>query len=442
MAVRRGDWLSIFIAASIVAHLLGAAAVTFIPSLHELVFGAPKAREARAISGDKLRPLAANRLRLGAANIRQESAVVETIAREMDGLSAPQVRRVGETRGDSFLKDLKDELRSIAKEVSSPKNKGPWPNSDEGLLDAWQKLKETEAKVVNSYQLLRATRLVARDETLRNTVLTAKVECPDRREPDAVALTRDFVDSLDPNIDKFRKEIEMLEGDARVVTAFARKLMDIALAAEKMEQEGLAIVADSAASVKSSYNALSLTPDFVFDGEHQKAPMGMVPCNRIVTEKGYKPGANGAMFVGDWYTIGPFDNARRRSLNTRFLPEVGVDLDAVYTGKNGKGVSWKWIRSQNPIIKPEFGTSDAIWYYFTEIYLDQASDIWVALGSDDYGKLWVNDKLVWVSATESKPYNWRETIMPVPFKKGYNKIMFRLENAAGLTAFSVILVLQ
>jgi len=42
------------------------------------------------------------------------------------------------------------------------------------------------------------------------------------------------------------------------------------------------------------------------------------------------------VFVDTWYTIGPFPNPHRRNLNRQFPPEIVIDLDARYPGKDGR----------------------------------------------------------------------------------------------------------
>jgi hypothetical protein len=65
--------------------------------------------------------------------------------------------------------------------------------------------------------------------------------------------------------------------------------------------------------------------------------------------------------------------------------------------------------------------------------------VWIATGTDDYGKLWVNDALIWRSPKERKPYNATENIQLTNFKQGQNKILYRVENAGGTMGFSLML---
>jgi len=62
----------------------------------------------------------------------------------------------------------------------------------------------------------------------------------------------------------------------------------------------------------------------------------------------------------------------------------------------------------------------------------------LAVASDDSSKLWINDLVVWDDKTHS---DWRigEGSRKVFFKKGYNKLLLRLENRGSETEFSVLI---
>ncbi len=145
------------------------------------------------------------------------------------------------------------------------------------------------------------------------------------------------------------------------------------------------------------------------------------------------------MFVDTWYTIGPFPNEMRKNINTKFPPETIVDLDASYTGKNGKTVKWEFIQSRESEVTPARAEEYAIYYAFTEIYCDEACDVWIAVGSDDKANVWINDLPVWISGDQLKGWNIGEGYRKVHLKKGYNKVLYRIENGWLGVAFSMSL---
>ena len=141
-----------------------------------------------------------------------------------------------------------------------------------------------------------------------------------------------------------------------------------------------------------------------------------------------------------WYVIGPFENPGRRNINQQFLPESLVDLDAEYEGKNGQKLRWQYWKLRKPRIVPHPNPGNyEIYYGYTELWFEKEMALWVVLGSDDHGKLWVNDELVWSSALEAKAFKEDEQFQLVKFKAGYNRLLFRLENAGGLMGYSLMI---
>ncbi|HCE42487.1 MAG TPA: hypothetical protein DET40_02945 [Lentisphaeria bacterium] len=134
------------------------------------------------------------------------------------------------------------------------------------------------------------------------------------------------------------------------------------------------------------------------------------------------------LFLDSWYVIGPFPNPERRNINKLFPPETVVDLDASYEGMNGQMVRWTFMQTGSPLLAPARQKEYAIYYFSTEMYSDEARDIWLLIGSDDQSKLWINGQLVWKSADIQKTWNIDEGYRKVRLAKGVNKILVRLEN--------------
>lgn len=140
-----------------------------------------------------------------------------------------------------------------------------------------------------------------------------------------------------------------------------------------------------------------------------------------------------------WYFIGPFPNPGRANIHTRFPPEISIDLDALYIGDSNRVLQWQHIQFDHlPIIPPDF-TDYAIYYAYTEVYSEHAQDLWLAIGSDDQSKLWVNDMLVWQSTDHERVWSLAQGHRKVHLQQGHNKFLFRLENGIERAAFSVTL---
>ena len=44
--------------------------------------------------------------------------------------------------------------------------------------------------------------------------------------------------------------------------------------------------------------------------------------------------------LGPWWVIHPFDNTDEKGFNTIYPPELEIDFDKEYEGKNGRLIKW------------------------------------------------------------------------------------------------------
>jgi hypothetical protein len=175
------------------------------------------------------------------------------------------------------------------------------------------------------------------------------------------------------------------------------------------------------------------------------APAEVVPVidNSIRPSPGRKVTANGEgadwMAIHQWHVLGPFANPERANIDRVFPPESLVDLNAVYLGKDGGPIRWTYTQTANELgrTRPDNEEPYGIWYAYSELHFDQAQDLWIAMGSDDKGQVWVNDTPVWVSANHHKNWSPKEALRKVHFQKGRNRILYRIENGQHGMAFSL-----
>ncbi len=165
---------------------------------------------------------------------------------------------------------------------------------------------------------------------------------------------------------------------------------------------------------------------------------------RTVASHGESPGW---MFVDSWYILGPFDNPGRANIDKQFPPETVVDRNGTYYGKGGTALQWEFYQAHEAKIMPPFrgynaggkrGLEYVIYYAATEMFFEEACDLWVAIGSDDFSKVWINEQLIWASGKGSKSWRADEGLRKVHFTKGVNRILYRVENGHGPTEFSFI----
>jgi hypothetical protein len=156
-----------------------------------------------------------------------------------------------------------------------------------------------------------------------------------------------------------------------------------------------------------------------------------------------------------WYVIGPFEGQGRDSQQAVYPPERGVDLDAVYYGKNDLPLRWTWQQYAAYPAVPLPRAENAVYFAYTEVEVERDIDLWVWIGADDDSKMWFNDSAVWISSqTDDKTWyrqpfksmhtalatrNLSEGQRKLHFTKGRNTILFKLYNGIDLMFFSVVL---
>jgi len=163
------------------------------------------------------------------------------------------------------------------------------------------------------------------------------------------------------------------------------------------------------------------------------------------------------VYVNHWYLIGPFDGRHGEGLfaNYRHPPEQGVVLDAAYRGKGGRLVKWDYVDMARYPLIPPVHAEDAVYYGYTELMIDAEQDLTIWVGADDDAQLWLNDRLVWEGGNVNKDsffgqfyetrntyvrdYNLNEGKRVVHFRKGRNKLFFKLSNGPTRLFFSLVL---
>ena len=154
------------------------------------------------------------------------------------------------------------------------------------------------------------------------------------------------------------------------------------------------------------------------------------------------------MFVDSWYILGPFDNPGRANIEKQFPPETIVDRNAAYDGKGGSRLRWEFHQAHEAKVVPPFRGYNAggkrnleyiIYYAATELSFESECDLWVAIGSDDFSKVWINDQPIWASGKGQKKWRVDEGLRKVHFNKGVNRVLYRVENGHGQTEFSLVI---
>lgn len=148
----------------------------------------------------------------------------------------------------------------------------------------------------------------------------------------------------------------------------------------------------------------------------------------------------GWVYLNKWYIVGPFENRGDIDFRQAFPPEVLFDLDASYRGKGGKTVSWEYVHSESVSITPPDLHGESAYYAYTELFFEDAADLWIAVGSDDALKVWINDLVVFESTNTLHSWQVNEGIRKVHFKQGRNRVMIRVENRPTHCRYSFLIL--
>jgi hypothetical protein len=102
-------------------------------------------------------------------------------------------------------------------------------------------------------------------------------------------------------------------------------------------------------------------------------------------------------FVRQWRLIAPFDNHNDAGFNVAYPPEKGVDLNAMYKGKNGKEARWTSAATKDPYgvvnLNKELGKQQGVVAYaYAAIESSKEQPIQIRAGSINGIKIFLNGK--------------------------------------------------
>ncbi len=138
--------------------------------------------------------------------------------------------------------------------------------------------------------------------------------------------------------------------------------------------------------------------------------------------------------LGPWWVIHPFDNTNETGFDTVYPPEVEVDFDKEYVGKNGRKIGWYRTNRRGENLFSNVPEDDVTGYAVTFLESEREQDYLLSLGSDDTIKIWVNDRLIF-SKYVHRPLRRADDVIQLPVKKGKNKILFKITNGYGPWGF-------
>jgi hypothetical protein len=421
---------------AVTLHLVFFGTVIYVALLHEI------SAERRSISPAELRTVIAEYREKKRVRMASEVAEMRAQMAQMETIRDKRMAEAGvDADTEQALEPFERESRAMAgRELEGLR-----------LHSVYNVARSIEQNMVTLYREFLAARLMGLQQgfTYEEAYEASATPRPTRPDLDVRALYRD-ISTTEPGggLDEFKAEIKTSTLEVREMLENCEKLLAFTKKSTSETGDGISVDMSADDIAMIAYRGPELLPDEL-DLTHEPdiGNFTAIPGRKLVT------GGRTSewMYVDSWYIIGPFPGDRRReNLDVRFGPEANVNLDDIFTGKDGLKIGWDYkkvgfVRQDSGPktahwkIEPRRVVAYAIYYAFTEIYSDVPREVWIATGTDDYGKLWINDELVWRSPKERKPYNATENIQLVNLAQGQNKILYRVENAGGTMGFSLLI---
>ena len=175
---------------------------------------------------------------------------------------------------------------------------------------------------------------------------------------------------------------------------------------------------------KQIENAQEITSPGAISGRISKP--GEVDYYRFTIEEGSR--------LGPWWVIHPFDNTDEKGFDTVYPPEVEIDFDKEYEGKNGRIIKWYRTNARGEGVFSNVPEDDVTGYALTYFESERDQKYLLSLGTDDTVKIWVNDKLIF-SKYVHRALRRGDDVIELPVTKGRNKILFKITNGYGPWGF-------
>jgi hypothetical protein len=338
---------------------------------------------------------------------------------------------------------------------------------DKDIPELYVLARQGEEDIVEEFENIRAYELSQIQQLpLSKAISVTELAIPDRPEINAHNFRREIYRMEDGTYDALKREMNRVHVETSKMVSACQRLLDLAkgvagedtsASAIQWDMEGTPVTTGSGGVDESGrpYQGPVLLPHEIFAQKGESFSLDIDADLRFGNKLGPDGKQGGWMSINSWWTIGPFSHpgrARPEDLDRVYPPEATIDLDAQYIGKGGRRLEWKYLQTNYDRIQPFVRDTGryCIWYFYTEIYSEKDQTLLVSFGSDDYSVAW----LAWPGEQKGRvirrsgktPQPWRrfgpDCFRTVTFKKGYNRMLIKLENAGGTTGFSVLINLD
>lgn len=439
------EWGLLWWSLAVGLHLAVVAALVYFTPLREWFFARAEPEDMmKTLQGDKVRRIVASMLEVHTRRITKKIAEQQAVLADLAGYRDQRYERYSRDIGKAGL--TPEPLASLGPP-------GPDPNialEGKTIPELYEAAKTIEQTTYGTYRQMRAVEL-ARIQAipLKEASDVTQIAIPAHAELRTGVFEQDIDNAVDGRLQALKDELSKVHSEVNSMLTSALRMRDMAEGLVGADVGGIRVVSFGGGALYtggdggqwgSSVGPPLLAHEFFPGGQESKlgADFRPLPARKLMAREGPKPEW---AYLDTWFIIGPFPNPDRAHLDKKFPPESAVDLDATYQGKDGRPLRWEFKQSNHMMIAPPATDRYAIWYGYTEVYADRPQERWVAFGSDDYSKAWLNGELVWASG--KTPHRWipDRGFRKLKFREGYNTLLVKLENAGGTTGYSVIIYL-
>ena len=281
-----------------------------------------------------------------------------------------------------------------------------------------------------------------------------RLERPQRRGLDTRLLDAPIRGLQDGSWKAWRAEMTEAGDTAELMANNCDRIMQVIESIEVMidsGSSGLAGTGKGAENVPTDvpYRGDQLRPVDIYASKLQSLdPQAKIELGKHLGEAALSRSAEWVA-IHTWWQLGPFPylgGARTtQSLNHAYPPEYGIDLDAVYEGRDGRRLAWFYSPMSSVRMEPRDVQRQSIWYFYTQFHSDRAQTVYANVASDDYGVLWLNGQKDPVYRSPMEPRPWvaldKSQFVRLDLRKGANALLLKLDNNRGTTGFTIAFAL-
>lgn len=135
--------------------------------------------------------------------------------------------------------------------------------------------------------------------------------------------------------------------------------------------------------------------------------------------------------VVDWWVVGPFDAPQFTGFGLEFPPESQVDLQAAYTGQDGKSIAWRRYHTDDPLGLVNLAQAlapakEAVGYAYAELDSPHQRDAQLRTGADDNLTVWLNGQKVFSREQWLNGSRFDRFVTPVKLARGTNRVLVKI----------------